>query len=69
MEAGAVVGAGSVVPPGRRVPAGEHWAGNPVSKVGAADPALHAAALKAQSDAKDAHADEFLPVNTAFWSK
>lgn len=38
VEAKATVLPGSVVPPGRRVPAGQIWGGNPVEYVGENDP-------------------------------
>lgn len=64
MEAGACVGAGSVVPPGRLIPAGEHWAGNPAAYVGSADAAAMHEAREVARDLYEEHMDEFLVYNT-----
>jgi hypothetical protein len=69
VEKHARVGEGSVVHPGRRIPSGQLWAGNPavyvrdLSKTEVAEAEGHA-----EEVAKDAaaHAAEFLPYTTAF---
>lgn len=69
VEKGAHVGAGAVVHPGRRVPSGELWAGNPAAFVRKLDKVeLGAAEGAAEEVAKDAaeHAAEFLPYTTAY---
>ena len=69
VEQHARVGEGSVVHPGRRIPSGQLWSGNPavfvrdLTKTEMAEAEGHAEGV-----AKDAaaHAEEFLPYTTAF---
>ena len=69
MEEYARVGEGSVVHPGRRIPAGQVWEGNPAVYV--RDASKEEVAL-AESAAKDVHtlaaehAYQFLPMSTAY---
>jgi len=69
VETTAKVAEGAVVHPGRRIPAGQLWAGNPavfirdLSKTELADAAGHA---EEAADLATEHAHEFLPFNTAY---
>ncbi len=69
VERGSIVEAAAVVHPGRRVPAGEVWGGNPavfkrkVSKEEAASVEGHA---QETSELAAEHAHEFLPYSTAY---
>ena len=69
MERGARVGDGAVVHPGRRIPAGQLWEGNPAAFVRDLTKTELASAEGHANEAADlaaAHADEFLPYTTAF---
>ncbi len=69
VEAHAVVGEGAVVHPGRRIPGGQLWEGNPAAfvrdltkaELGEAEGAASALAAAAGE-----HADQFLPWTTAY---
>lgn len=69
VEAHAILEAGSVLPPGRRIPSGELWGGNPAKFIRlltldevAAIPKI----AKAVSYVAQDHASEFLPYSTAY---
>lgn len=69
VEAHAILEAGSVLPPGRRIPSGELWGGNPAKFIRlltldevAAIPKM----AKAVSYVAQDHASEFLPYSTAY---
>ncbi|KAJ7517029.1 hypothetical protein O6H91_21G026600 [Diphasiastrum complanatum] len=69
VESHAFLGSGSVVPPGRRIPAGELWAGNPAKFVRLvtadeiADIPKFAESIRTLAQE---YADEFLPYSTAY---
>lgn len=69
MEEYARVGEGSVVHPGRRVPAGQLWAGNPavyVRDLTKPEVAEAEGAAKAVAALAAEHAYQFLPYTTAY---
>ena len=69
VESGARVGDGAVVHPGRRIPAGQLWEGNPavfvrdLTKQELSEAPGHAAEI---SELAKEHANEFLPYTTAY---
>ena len=69
MERGARVGDGAVVHPGRRIPAGQLWEGNPavyvrdLTKTELAEAEGHA---NEAAELASVHSDEFLPYTTAY---
>ena len=69
VEMNSMLGSGSVLPPGRRVPAGELWAGNPARFVRLLTADEIVAIPKLAHDIRELaqeHADEFLPYSTAY---
>ncbi|GLJ44241.1 hypothetical protein SUGI_0924280 [Cryptomeria japonica] len=69
VETHAILEAGSVLPPGRRIPSGELWAGNPARFVRMLTPdevAEIPKIAKAVSYIAQDHASEFLPYSTAY---
>lgn len=69
VETNAILESGSVVPPGRRIPAGELWAGNPAKFVRQLTyDEVHNIKLLAEKMRIVAkmHACEFLPYSTAY---
>ncbi|CAM6013177.1 unnamed protein product [Sphagnum balticum] len=69
VEMHGMLGSGSVLPPGRRVPAGELWAGNPARFVRELtyDEVLAIPALAdGIRELKEEHAGQFLPYSTAY---
>lgn len=69
METHSILEAGSVVPPGRRIPSGELWAGNPAKFVRAL---THEETLEipklavAINDLTGSYRSEFLPYSTIY---
>lgn len=69
IEKHAILEAGSVLPPGRRIPSGELWAGNParfVRLLTIDEVAEIPKIAKAVSYIAQEHASEFLPYSTAY---
>lgn len=69
VETHAILEAGSVLPPGRRIPTGELWAGNPATFVRTL---THEETLEipklavAINDLSKSHFSEFLPYSTVY---
>lgn len=69
LERGCIIGPNSVVPPGRLIPAGQVWAGNPVEyvrDVKKEEVAYNIDQCKRNLSVADAHRYEFLPFNSAY---
>lgn len=69
IEKNAILASGSVVPPGRRIPGGEVWAGNPARFVRVVTNDEIALIPKLAEDILEiaqTHSEEFLPYSTAY---
>lgn len=69
VEKHAVLGDGSIVPPGRRIPGGELWSGSParfVRRLSGDETAEIVKLAEGVSTLADEHAGEFLPYTTAY---
>lgn len=72
LEKGCAIGPNSVVPPGRIIPAGQLWAGNPVEYVRDLEKSeIHSTNnyIKQQFSIAQDHMYEFLPYNSAYLQK
>jgi carbonic anhydrase/acetyltransferase-like protein (isoleucine patch superfamily) len=72
LERGCIIGPNSVVPPGRLIPAGQVWAGNPVEYVRDAKKDELAFVIdqsKRNLSIAELHQYEFLPQNSAYLQK
>ena len=69
IEKNCIIEAGSVVPPGRRIPSGQVWGGNPAVHIRDANEEDIARITNEYENAKnvsDIHQAEFLPYGTAY---